>query len=139
MRTIKDLVRLCVTDRDQWHHHFLTTCDGVGRVRLGIDCGTKFVPDFLWHRWMPLDGYVTAPRSEWFAIRPEYDEGMTLYRLDQGESKLIEVAITSTIYNSFRFLFEEGGGMKLRPSEEKQQEAEANELEQARRDAIASR
>lgn len=136
---IKELVRLCVDHADQWHQHFLTKVDMLGRVMLGLLDDTLGSRSYDWDRYPVLDDYQLPIRSEWFALRPERDDGMDLYRLDQGSQELVQVLPPDPLYSIFKECFIDGGGMTLRDSEIKQQEAEAADYEQARRDAIASR
>ena len=130
---LNDLVRSCVDSHDQWHQHYLTIVKS-GRVELG-----QFLNQEYRDRWLPLEGLGLTGRSEWFSLRHEHDEAMTLYRLDCGDQEPLRVDETTPLYAAFLWLFVESDGMTLRPAESQRLDAIADEIDTARLDALSSR
>lgn len=133
---LNDLVRSCVDETDQWHQHYLTI-EKSGRVELGQFLNQEY--RYQWDRWLPLEGLGLTGRSEWFALRHEHDESMTLCRLDCGEKEPVRVDETTPLYAAFLWLYVEGDGMTLRPAESQRLDAIADEIDATRLDALSSR
>lgn len=99
--------------RDQWHQRWTTICDSAGLVSISLpDDGEDYEPT----RYEQLDGLLPRlSRIDWYAIREDDEDSMTLYRSSARAEVTVEK--DARIVAVFRHVFGLDCGYVLRASE----------------------
>ena len=115
MMTKADLVTRFHEANDQWHQRWSTRCDLMGRAFIRLQVGDKYTRYWQLDGLLPIAKTYRGSRVDWYAIREDDDDSMTLYRFSNGTEASIET--DPRIVAVFRHEFAMDGGFRLRVCE----------------------
>ena len=113
--TKADLLTRFHEANDQWHQRWSTRCDLMGRAFIRLQVGDKYTRYWQLDGLLPVRETYRKSRIDWYAIREEGDDSMTLYRFSNESEPAIEM--NPRIVAVFRHEFATDGGYRLRASE----------------------
>lgn len=100
---------------DQWHPRWSTRTDSFGRAFIRLQVGDKYTRYWQLDGLLPVRETFKESRIDWYAVREEFEDAMTLYRFSSGEEAVIEK--DPRIVAVFCHEFAMDGGFRLRGSE----------------------
>ena len=115
MTTKSNLVALFHAASDQWHQRWSTRTDFMGRAFIRLQVGDKYTRYWQLDGLLPVRETYRKSRIDWYAIREEFEDSMTLYRFSNESEAAIEM--NTRIVAVFRHEFALDGGFRLRASE----------------------